>query len=146
MRFDPRDFYKNHQKHPCIYRSKGISTWVYTISLNHCRDYWRSNEYKNKAKQDELTDSISVNYSSVTYIFEAKQSRELVKRTIESLPEYQREVILLKYFHELKIKEIAVITDSSESTVKSRLKQGLAKVAIWLEKEESEYESKRKEP
>lgn len=57
-----------------------------------------------------------------------KEEEEKIKNAILGLPEYQKEVIILKFYHDLKIREIAEITKSNESTVKSRLKQGMAKL------------------
>lgn len=55
-----------------------------------------------------------------------------VRRAIDALPDYQKEVIILRFYHELKIREIAKITQSSVPTVKSRLQQGLKKLQRYL--------------
>lgn len=115
------------------FSNKGsFKSWLYSIAVNHCRDYWRSAEYKQTSKQIELPETIESKQKSVPYIFERKETREQVKIAINSLPEYQREALILKYFHHMKTKEIADVTNASESTVKSRLKQGLGKVAALL--------------
>ncbi len=53
------------------------------------------------------------------------------------MPEEQRETVILKYYHDLRIKDIAQITQSKEATVKSRLKRGLARLRTLLEGDEN---------
>lgn len=119
------------------YTSKGnFSSWLYSIAVNHCRDYWRSADYMRTSKQSELPETIASEKSSVSYIFDRKQTREQVKKAINSLPDYQKEAIILKYFHQMKIKGIAEVTNTNVSTVKSRLKQGLEKLAKLLDRGE----------
>lgn len=55
-----------------------------------------------------------------------------VRQAIDSLPDYQKEVIILRFYHDLKIREIAVVTKTSVPTVKSRLQQGLKKLRRYL--------------
>ena len=55
-----------------------------------------------------------------------------VRRAHHSLPDYQKEVIILRFYHNLKIREIAKITKSNIPTVKSRLRQGLQKIERYL--------------
>ncbi|MDK7669160.1 RNA polymerase sigma factor [Cytobacillus oceanisediminis] len=128
------------------YSSKGsFKSWLYQVAVNHCRDYWRSSEYKQTSKHAELLDTIKCEQKSVPYIFERKEMREQVKQAIHSLPDIQREAVILKYFHHMKIQEIAVVTQANVSTVKSRLKQGLSKIAASLERgEKSEKKRIRK--
>ncbi len=50
--------------------------------------------------------------------------RECIKSALLQLPDEQRNVIILRYYHDLKIREISRITSCSQSTVKSRLYRG----------------------
>jgi len=44
------------------------------------------------------------------------------------LPDNQREAIILYYYHDMKVKDIAKVTGVPLSTAKSRIKQGLDKL------------------
>ena len=55
-----------------------------------------------------------------------------VQYAINTLPDYQKEVIILRFYYDLKIREIATITKVSVSTVKSRLQQGVKKLERYL--------------
>ncbi|MDM5309364.1 RNA polymerase sigma factor [Peribacillus frigoritolerans] len=111
------------------YSGKGpFKSWLYTLAINHCRDYWKSVDYKINSLQIDFPENLSNERNSVSYIFEKNQTREKLKSGIQELPNYQKEAVLLKYYHDFKIKDIAQLTGVNESTVKSRLKQGLQKL------------------
>lgn len=137
-------FIKMMQRIQTFNRKGKFSSWIFTIAVNHCRDYWRSKEYQTISQQTELLDIEEKKQNNVTYIFERKETREQIRNAINQLPEYQKEALILKYFHQLKIREIAEMTKSSDSTVKSRLKQGIAKLANMLRREEQRDERANK--
>lgn len=115
------------------YSRKGsFQNWLYSIAINHCRDYWGSAAFRQGAQSLEVPAEIASGEKSVPYIFERKETREQIKQALNSLPDYQREALILKYFHHMKIKDIANVTSSNVPTVKSRLKQGLGKLAKLL--------------
>ncbi|HHU20040.1 MAG TPA: RNA polymerase sigma factor [Bacilli bacterium] len=111
------------------YRGKNkFKHWLLKIAVNHCRDYFRSRAFKHKEKEGELAPKLIDQKSNVWDLISKKINSEEVKAALEQLPEYQKETIILRYYHDLKIKEIAEVTDSKEATVKSRLRQGQAKL------------------
>lgn len=111
------------------YQSKSkFNHWLLKIAVNHCRDYFRSRSFKQKEKEGELVPKLVDQKSNVWDLISKKVNSEQVKSALEQLPNYQKEAIVLRYYHHLKIKEIAEVTDSKEATVKSRLRQGQAKL------------------
>ena len=72
-----------------------------------------------------------------------KEEAIKIKEAIENLPNLQREAILLKYYNDLKIKEISNITGDNENTIKSRLFNGIRNLKKLLGgdifEEESQY-------
>lgn len=63
------------------------------------------------------------------------ERRLLVQRCINKLPPEHREVILMHYFEELSVSEIAVVLGTSVSNVKVRLHRARQKIARCLQKE-----------
>lgn len=55
---------------------------------------------------------------------EKQDLRQIIHRMISDLPEEQRAAIMMRYFDELSVKEIAQVQNVSEGTVKSRLNYG----------------------
>jgi RNA polymerase sigma factor (sigma-70 family) len=125
-----------------LYSKQGEFThWLLKIATNHFRDYVKSRSYKTAQFESEYDDTFADQQDSVTYLFEKNQKREEIKEALNTLSGVQKEAILLKYFHNLKVKEIAVVTSTNESTVKSRLKQGLQKLGVILRRD-THHESK----
>ena len=54
-------------------------------------------------------------------------------KALDALEDEDRTVILLRYFEEYKISEIADIMDEKVSTIKSRLYRGIKKMRIQME-------------
>lgn len=115
------------------YKAQGkFENWLLTIAVNHCRDYFRSSKYKHKNEETDLKYWIDDEKANVTDLLSQKVESEQVRMALQKLPEYQRETIVLRYYHDLKIKEIALITNSKEATVKSRLRQGIKKLKVFF--------------
>jgi len=127
------------------YAHKGsLKSWMLTIAVNQCRDYFRSKEAKTKLLSDSLEESeFEADNATIPSIFERKETRKYIIQKMQELPFEQREVINLKYFHDLKLKEIADVTNTSESTVKSRLYRGMDKLGELLERSDF-YDGKDK--
>ncbi|MBW9148864.1 RNA polymerase sigma factor [Clostridium sp. CM028] len=124
------------------YKDEGkFKNWLLRIAANTCNDYFRSSgAIKNKSNIELNTNIIDKN-SNVYEIMSRKIERQKIKNAITTLPEFQRNAIILKYYHDLKIKDIAYITQSNESTVKSRLKQGIGKLKQVFERSEKNEKS-----
>jgi RNA polymerase sigma factor (sigma-70 family) len=106
-----------------------FQNYLITIAVNICNNYFK------KAKPIytdldalELTDDTDSSFDRIIQ----DENRLEVRRAINALPDYQKEVIILRFYHELKIREIAKITKASVPTVKSRLQQGLKKLQRYL--------------
>lgn len=91
-----------------------FSTWLIRILLNYCHD-----EVKQR-KRFVITDELShyIGHTNESYSFEMLD-------VLNRMDERYREVIVLKYFHDLKIKEISEVLQRPEGTVKTWLHKGL---------------------
>ena len=94
-----------------------LSTWLFQVALNTVRDTMRKKGRHTFVDIDEVTQLPSNDKVDVDGIARAEQ----VKLLIDSLPEKMREVVVLKYYHDLMDTEIAEIAGIPEGTVKSRL-------------------------
>jgi RNA polymerase sigma-70 factor (ECF subfamily) len=66
-----------------------------------------------------------------------------LRQALDMLPDTQREMVVLRYFSELTIPEIATVTGIREGTVKSRLSRALDRLGKILRNEEGPGESRR---
>lgn len=105
-----------------------LSTWIMRITINHALNAIRSKKISPKFKPVD-TEVNSLNDPEEIQ-FEQEQLRKALNQAINSLPENQSKVFVLKKYHDLSYKEIATITGLTESAIESllvRAKQGLQK-------------------
>jgi RNA polymerase sigma-70 factor, ECF subfamily len=98
-------------------------TWLWRIASNHCKDYLKSWYNKNVFTTDyqPLYDSIQSDSVEQTVI-QDEEDDQLASAVME-LPVNYREVIYLFYFEEMSIREISLVTEVKENTIKTRLKR-----------------------
>lgn len=98
-----------------------LSTWLFSITANLCRDYLRKADNKNKEGEETLL-SLPANPSySPERNLEMRQNEERVQKALQSLTPEQREAILLSRYQGLSYAEIAQIAGCSEGAVKTRV-------------------------
>lgn len=107
--------------------------YLLTIAANLCNnDFKKAKPIYTDLTAFEIADGAASALEKVI----REESAEEVRRAIESLPDCQKEVVILRFYHDLKIREIANITNANVSTVKSRLQQGLKKLRKSFESSE----------
>lgn len=101
--------------------------WVNRIAHNLIMDYFRHE--KSSKILDTETDIDITAYRGSSAIRESVESDivhsqmlEEAKKMLNFLPEAQREVVIMRYFHELSFKEIADVTDVSINTALGRMR------------------------
>ncbi len=111
---------------PSFQEQTKMKNWLFKISINKCRDYWR----KQKAQQrywDEkvflLEDSFLDHLVIEDEIIQRDTSKE-VKETLEDLPDIYKEPLLLFYYHHQTLVEISTESNVPLSTVKTRIRRG----------------------
>lgn len=102
--------------------------YLYKIAVNTCADLWRQSKNQVPYLSDISEEYIETGFTQV-------ESDISMKQTLDMLPYGQREVIILRYVHELKIREISDILNEPLRTVQSRLRTALKAVEKNLRKE-----------
>lgn len=96
-----------------------FKTWLIRILLNQISDFYRKNG------KETAIDHMEETQASDERIFSERIEESIdLKDAIERLPERQRMIIILKYFQDMKISEIAGILDIPEGSVKAYLFRG----------------------
>lgn len=121
--------------------------WIYTVAHNLAYDHFRSARYKREltsgktdAAEDEA-DYLSLQRAdAVVHVLEdnvlERVSAGAIYENLCRLPVKQREVIIMRFYGEMKLEEIAEIIGCPMGTVKSRLYKGLRKFKRILEEVE----------
>ncbi|WP_350345158.1 RNA polymerase sigma factor [Proteinivorax tanatarense] len=110
-----------------------FKNFLFTIAVNTCNDYYKKNKYSY-----EDIDALQKADDSPQPIEQVIHNEQAIniKGKIDTLPDTQKDVIILYYYHDMKIKDISNITGVKLSTVKSRLKQGKKKLKKLLSEED----------
>jgi RNA polymerase sigma-70 factor, ECF subfamily len=111
-----------------------FSTWIYRVVLNLCRDRARSVAVRERA-QEQTTREHDGDYVLEETGFHVARDRELaalVARAVLALPSSEREVVVLRHYHDLPFPAIAEILGSPVTTVKSRMARGLTELRARL--------------
>lgn len=101
-----------------------FTNYIFTIAVNTCNDYFRKAKPEINNELDELPTSDDTPMEAT---IKSEDNKRLHDR-LNSLPDKQKEAIILYYYHDLKAKDIAKITGVPLATAKSRIKQGLDKL------------------
>jgi len=98
-----------------------LSTWLFSIAANWCRDYLRKADNKPKESEEVLLTLPSTSELSPERNLEIREDQQRVQRALGALTPEQREAILLSRYQGLSYAEIAQIAGCSEGAVKTRV-------------------------
>jgi RNA polymerase sigma-70 factor (ECF subfamily) len=113
-----------------------FETWLFTIARNLVIDQRRK---RTMNSLDELIDGVGDDDRAMTFEVAADdptpfehvsnlEDREKIAAALLDLDTLHREVLVLRFHEELSLEEIAKVTRSPLSTVKSRLYRGMAMI------------------
>lgn len=107
-----------------------FDAWFGRILVNRCRDRLRRVE---RTRTTDLSDALR----GTSRAFEQAEGRIDLGRAFAALNADQRVVVVLRYWSDLSLDEIARRTKVPEGTVKSRLHHALAKLRAELDRAEA---------
>ena len=98
---------------------KNVSTWLFTIAYNICRNHYRSNAYEMELLA--TLDAEPISEEPIEVLLDAASLDNALARVLSELPPPLHQLFSLHYQEELTIPQVAEIVGISEGTVKSRL-------------------------
>jgi RNA polymerase sigma-70 factor (ECF subfamily) len=126
-------FSKVFEKLPTFKQKSSFSTWLYSITYNHCIDYLREKKklhYPSWNSEQEMNDipmedeQLDINYESVLSVMELIHPEE-------------KELLLMKYMDNLSLKQISKSLRISENATKMRLKRARTRLLYIYEQKYS---------
>ena len=122
------------------YRFTGkFHNYLFTIAVHHCNNHYK----KKEIEKVEFNESVlSSHESDGMRNLVVNEENKIIQRALNQLSNPQREAIILRYYHDLKVKDIAKITGVGVPTAQSRIHQGLVKLSKFLDKEAFAYDEK----
>lgn len=89
-----------------------VGTWVYRIARNTALTHLRAESYRQTLSIDSIDEPC---------VAPAESGEGDIRRVVEQLPEELREVVVLYYYQERSVDEVAVMLELPSGTVKSHL-------------------------
>ncbi len=125
-------FSKTFEKLSSFKNLSSFSSWLYSLSYNHCIDYLRNKkklhypEYNRENELPEIVDETEENLNEIDY--------DKMMIIFEMIHPEEKALLTMKYQDNLSMKEIGVSLRVSEDAAKMRLKRARARV-VYLYKE-----------
>lgn len=119
--------------------------WVYKIIHNLVRDHFRSAFMQREIQfepDEEWYEDLRIEEGTVESIATREDLKAKAILLLQNLPLPLREVIILRFYHDLSLEEIAGVTGVPLGTVKSRLYRGLQTARRILEREEVKHDER----
>lgn len=117
-----------------------VRPWLYTIATHQAIDALRRNGRHQTVSLDQgreelpegdvrsLVDLVEARGPGPTEQAQGEERRERIRATVDKLPDFLRQVVILAYYQGMKYREVAEILDIPVGTVKSRLHAALVKL------------------
>jgi RNA polymerase sigma-70 factor (ECF subfamily) len=122
--------YENRER---LIKTSSFKSWVFTIARNQCLNQLRRSKRQVSLEDDAHGDPAPpVPQGQVAHLEKSEQVR-LVNHFLDQLKDDYREVIILREYQNLSYAEIAAVTRSTLSAVKSRLFKARRKLASFME-------------
>jgi RNA polymerase sigma factor (sigma-70 family) len=110
----------------------GFKAWLFRIATNKANDFWRSRGREKTAKEGLklVTDEEG---PDAGHRLEGFEQAEKLKRAIALLPENQRQVLMLRYYSDMKFLEIAKVVGCPLNTALGRMHKAMLKLKTLME-------------
>lgn len=107
-------------------------TFLIQIARNVWLDGRKSAWETSKVQTDELPETPTDDLSPEAE-FALRQNSAIVRQALMKLPVPQREAVVLRFFHDMALEEIAITVGEGFETVKSRLRYAYTRLRLELE-------------
>lgn len=111
--------------------TRAFKTWVFSIANNMCKNIYRSEEVKNRAGIALKLEAQEPEPKKMENI-DRKAFKTALAEELEKFDAERRSIFILRFKHQLSIKEISESTGVAEGTVKSKLFYTLKKLSTQL--------------
>ncbi|SDR86772.1 RNA polymerase sigma-70 factor, ECF subfamily [Gramella sp. MAR_2010_147] len=108
-----------------------LYTWMYRIATNESITFLNKKARRLSITSEELQNKIIDNLESDVY-FDGNEIQLKLQKAIATLPEKQQQVFVMKYFEELKYREMSELLDTSEGALKASYHIAAKKIEEYL--------------
>ena len=101
--------------------------WLSAMTANHCRNVLTRGRRESQIPEDDEGNSLLDTFENLDEqavpdkSLDNDETRRMIAELVDQLPPPQRQCVLMFYYEEMSVKDIAAALETSEGTVKSRL-------------------------
>jgi len=110
-----------------------LYTWLYRIATNECITFLKKKKKYATVELDNEDSGIADSLKADSY-FDGDDATYILKQALETLPEKQKQVFVLRYFDELTYKEISTMLDTSVGGLKASYHHAVKKIEAFVKK------------
>ncbi|ODS89827.1 RNA polymerase sigma factor [Chryseobacterium lacus] len=123
-------FIKVYQNFHQFKQESKLYTWLYRIATNEALQ--QLNKLKRMNRTDEDPEYHLVNMVADNISAEADEIQVLLQKAIQTLPEKQKLVFMMRYYDDLPYEEISNIVDMSVGTLKTNYHYAKQKIETYI--------------
>jgi len=125
---------KMWKKLPSLRDSSSLKPWLMRILINEANQQFRKKKIATVPLEEasEIPDASNIDESLIQ-----GENHQLLREAMASLSPEQKEVIILRYFSDLTVPEIAAATSIPEGTIRSRLSRALDRLYMTIGSEDN---------
>ena len=116
--------------------SGGFKAWLFRIATNKANDHWRSRG-REKAAKEGLRLTVESEAPAADLRLESHEQEQKLRWAIEQLPQIQRQVLLLRYYSNLKFVDIAQVLGCPLNTALGRMHKAMLRLRQLMQGGES---------
>ncbi len=105
----------------------GLYTWLFRIAYNECHTFLKQKQRKQLHSLPEHYDAVDTNAGP-----SGEEIQRKLQAAIETLPDKQKEVFLLRYYEEMPYEEMSRQLGTSEGALKASYHHAVKKIEVFL--------------
>lgn len=104
-----------------------FGAWLFRIAANVSLDELKRRR-REAARREKVADEWHTDEGETAHPVEEDQPVRALRTALQSIPDGERQVVLLSFYHDLKFREIAGVLDIPLGTVKSRMRRAMSRL------------------
>ena len=108
-----------------------LYTWLYRIATNECLTFLNKRKKYATVHLDDEESPISLTLKADDY-FDGDAATLILKDALETLPEKQRQVFVLRYYDELSYNDISELLETSVGGLKASYHHAVKKIEVFV--------------
>jgi RNA polymerase sigma-70 factor (ECF subfamily) len=114
-------FMRMHRKIGQVDTGRSLGPWLFTVTVNVCRDMGRVRQRSRLIPMDEWTSRTADPGAGPEGLCSGREREDQLRAALRTLPEKERAALLLREMEGLSTEEVARILGSSPATVRSQI-------------------------